>query len=174
MPPIPLQRRMPRLTGLLVLLVLGVSCAAPAPAGPAVTIEPATSTLQANGTLPVSVSADNIEGLTAFEAHLSFDPDVLEVTELRNGGFIQADFVVQNTFDNAAGTLDYAVAQIGQPPATGSGTLLEIVFKAKSTGQSSIGFRGTPAAPAGILLSDTNGMEVQVSLQEGNVKVSGP
>ena len=82
------------------------------------------------------------------------------------------DFIVQKTFDNAAGTIDYAVAQIDRPPANGDGTLFEIVFRAKALGQSPILFRETQAAPRGILLSDSTGAAIQASLVNGRIDVS--
>jgi Cohesin domain len=150
------------------MLILGTACA---PRGPIITVERSVSSLQVNNTERVSVTVENIADLTAFEAHLSFDANVLEVIELDEGGFIAADFIAQNTFDNAAGTIDYAVAQIDHPPANGSGTLFVIVFRAKAPGKSSIRFRETPAAPAGALFSDSNGMAIQVSLINGSVNV---
>jgi len=157
--------------GLAVVLILGTSCA---PSGPVIKVEPSVPSIQVNNTGLAPVQVGNIANLTAFEVHLSFDANVLEVIELNDGGFIKPDFVIQNTFDNAAGTIDYAVAQIDRPPANGSGTLFEIVFRAKARGQSPIRFRETPAVPAGVLLSDSNGMAIQVSLINGNVKVGDP
>jgi cohesin domain-containing protein len=155
--------------GILAVLILGTSCA---PSGPVIKIEPSVSLLEVNNTTPVPVTVENIANLTAFEAHLSFDANVLEVIALNNGEFIKADFIVQNTFDNAAGTIDYAVAQIDHPPANGNGTLFEIVFRAKAQGKSSIDFRETQAATPGALFSDSNGVAIQVSLINGNVDVS--
>lgn len=179
--------------GILAVLILGTACA---PSDPAVKIEPSVSSiqenhtaasvssepvvkvappessLQVNGTTRVPVTVENITNLIAYEMHLSFDANVLEVIELKDGGFIQADFVVQNIFDNTAGTIDYAVAQIEQPPANGNGTLFEIVFRAKAPGESPIRFRETQAAPAGVLLSDPNGVEIQVSFISGSLEVS--
>jgi hypothetical protein len=153
----------------LTVLMLGTSCA---PAGPVIKIEPSISSIQVNNTGVASVQVGNIANLVAYEMHLSFDANVLEVIELNDGGFIKPDFVVQNTFDNAAGTIDYAVAQINHPPVNGSGMLFEIVFRAKASGQSPIRFRETQAAPAGVLLSDSNGVAIQVSLIDGEVTVS--
>ena len=153
---------------ILAALILATSCA---PAGPVVTIEPSVASLQPNNTARASVTVKNIANLIAFEVHLSFDANVLEVTELNDGGFLKADFIVQKTFDNSAGTIDYAVAQIDHPPANGSGTLLEIVFRAKAQRQSPILFRGTQAAPDGVLFSDSNGTAIQVSLRNGSVDV---
>jgi hypothetical protein len=153
------------------VLVLGAACA---PSGSVIKVEQSVSPVQINDTVKVPIKVENVANLTAIEIHLSFNATVLEVLELIDGGFIKADFVVQNTFDNAAGTIDYAIAQISRSPANGSGTLLEIVFRAKTSGDSPIRFRGTQAAPAGILLSDSNGMAIQVSLVYGNVNVSEP
>jgi hypothetical protein len=152
----------------LTVLILGTSCAS---SGPAIKVEPSVSSVQVNNTVRVPIKVENIANLTGTEIHLSFNTTILEVLELIDGGFIKADFTVQNTFDNAAGTIDYAVAQIDRSPANGSGTLFEIVFRAKAPGDSPIRFRGLPAAPTGALLSDSNGKAIQVSLKEGNVNV---
>ena len=157
-----------RLVIVLAMLMLGTSCA---PSGTVIKIEPSASSVQVNDTVKVPIKVENIANLTAIEIHLSFNATVLEVVTLNDGDFIKADFAVQNTFDNGAGTIDYAVAQINRSPANGSGTLLEIVFRAKASGDSPIHFRGTQAAPAGALLSDSNGMAIQVSLKDGNVNV---
>jgi hypothetical protein len=153
------------------VMVLGASCA---PSGTVMKVEQAGSPVQINDTVKVLIKVENVANLTAIEIHLSFNATVLEVAELIDGGFIKADFVVQNTFDNAAGTIDYAIAQIDRSPANGNGTLLEIVFRAKANGDSPIRFRGMQATPAGALLSDSNGLEIQVLLVDGNVNVSEP
>jgi len=150
------------------VLMLATACA---PSGPLVKVETPVSAVQVNDTLTVPVKVEKIANLTAIEMHLSFDATLLEVVKVNNGGLIKADFVVQNTFDNAAGTLDYAVAQIGGTPATGSGTLLEVVFRARASGSTPIRFRAMQAAPAGALFSDPNGAAIQVSLTDGTVTV---
>jgi cohesin domain-containing protein len=155
--------------GLLTLLILGTSCGR---SGPVIAVAPTVLPLQVNHIGRASVTVDDITDLIAFEVHLSFDANALEVIELDDGGFIKADLIVQNTFDNAEGTIDYAVAQINHPPANGSGTLFEIVFRAKAQSKSPIRFRETQAAPVGALFSDSHGLAIQVSLINGSVNVS--
>ncbi len=155
----------------LSVLLLGASCA---PSGPTIMVDASASAARVNDMVTVPIQVESIADLTAIEVHLSFDPNVLEVVQLNDGGFIQADFSVQNTFDNTAGTIDYAVAQINRAPGNGSGTLLEIVFRAKTAGESPVSFREMPAVPAGALLSDSKGMAIQVSLTAGTVSVSQP
>jgi hypothetical protein len=162
-----------KITTLLILssLILSAASCGTAKAGTELAIEPATSSLAVNETVSVSVNITGVANLTAIEIHLSFDPNILEVVEMTNGGFLQADFVVQNTFDNAAGTVDYAIAQMTQPPVSGTGMLLTIVFRAKAPGSSPVRFRETNAAPQGALLSDPNGKAIQVSLVNSNLNI---
>jgi len=151
----------------LSVLMLGAACT---PSGPMVWVE-SSSAVQVNNEVTVPIKAGDIADLTALEIHLSFDPGILEVIRLDAGDFLAPDFVVQNTFDNTAGTIDYAAAQINRAPANGSGTLLEIVFRAKAGGDSPLKFRMMQAAPAGVLLADSSGLAIEVSLKDGNIKV---
>ena len=178
-----LKNRIWRACVLAVVAIMGTACLPSATGssttsestpslGPSVKVESLAPLIRVNDTLQVAVKVYNIDNLVAYEAHLSFDPKVLEITKLIDGGFVKPDFVVQNTFDNTAGTIDYAVAQIGHPPAIGSGTLFEIVFNAKTLGNSSIQFREIPAAPTGAILADPNGVALPVSLINGNINVS--
>lgn len=159
---------------LLVIIVAALPAGAPALAqgGTVVRVEPAAQTVQVNDTVNLSIKVDNIANLTAFEIHLSFNPSVLEVTGLANGSFVTADFIAQNEHNNSAGTIDYAIAQMNRPPAQGSGTLLNITFRAKANGSSSVTTRATPAAPSGLLLSDQNGMAIQASWVPGTINVN--
>ncbi len=163
--------------GWLILVVSVISLVgAPAQAQGAavVRVEPSAVSAQVNDAVTLSIMADNMVSLTAFELHLSFDPNVLEVTDVVSGGFVAADFVAQNIHDNAAGTIDYAAAQMNRTPAQGSGALLRIVFRAKAGGASSVGLRGTQAVPSGLILSDPNGAAIQASWVSGAVNVGSP
>jgi LysM repeat protein len=161
---------------LLVMILVTSLAGSPAIAQGAATVhvEAAALTVQVNDTFNVSVKVDNIANLSAFELHLAFSPGVLEVTGLTNGGFVTADFTVQNTFDNAAGTIDYAVAQMNRPSAQGNGTLLNISFRAKANGSSTLTTRDIPATPGGLLLVDQNGVAIQVAWAPGMINVGTP
>lgn len=160
---------------LLVSILAALLAGAPAFAQGAtvVRVDPSTQSVQVNNTVNICIKVDNVSNLTAFELHLSFNAVVLEVTGMTNGGFVAADFIAQNTFDNTAGTIDYAIAQMNRAPAQGSGTLLCITFRAKANGSSTVTTRATPAAPGGLLLSDQNGTAIQASWQPGSINV-GP
>jgi LysM repeat protein len=158
---------------LLVVMLVASLAGAPAFAqgAAAVRVDPSTSSIQVNDTVNIAIKVDDISNLIAFELHLSFNPNVLEVTGMTNGGFVAADFEAQKTFDNAAGTIDYAVAQMNRAPAQGSGTLLNIAFRAKANGSSTVTTRATQAAPSGLLLADQNGTAIQASWAPGTINV---
>lgn len=162
------MRKIITLAILLSLFLLGTSCGAK---GTILAVEPAAPSAAVSETVNVSVNISDVAQLTAIEVHLSFDPNILEVMEVKNGGFLKADFTIQDNYDNAAGTLDYAIAQMTQPPASGAGTLLTIVFRAKSLGSSPIRFRATQAAPEGALLSDPDGKAIAVTLVNGKLTI---
>jgi len=156
----------------LTILLLTTSCGLGSTTeGAVVQVEPQHLGAQAGEEIKTAITIQNASDLTAFEIHLSFDVQKLEVVEVINGRFIAADFIAENAFDNASGEIDYAIAQINRQPASGSGVLFEVIFRVRTQGDSVIGFRGTPAAPKGILLSDLNGMEIQVSSAEANVSI---
>lgn len=158
---------------LLLAVIVGSLLSTPAFAqgAAAVKADPATVSVKANDSFTILVKAENIANLTAIELHLSFNPAVLEVTGLANGGFVAADFVAQNTFDNTVGTIDYAIAQMNRAPAQGNGTLLGINFRAKANGSSTLALRATQAVPAGFLLSDLNGVSIAASWTGANITV---
>lgn len=150
--------------------LLLAACAAK-PAEPALKISSSADSISAGQTVTVTLQAESISGLTAAEAHLTFDPAFLEIVALDSGSFLQTDFVVQNNFDNQAGTIDYAVAQINRPAAHGSGPLLVIEFRARAPGRARVGFRPTPAVPLGALLANADGNRIPVLLEETIVEV---
>jgi LysM repeat protein len=171
----PMSRNLLAIRIWLILMVLassltGTSAFAQS-AGTVVRVDPSTVSAKVNDSINLTIKVDNVANLTAMELHLSFNPSVLEVTGVTNGGFVAADFTAQNVFDNSAGTIDYAIAQLNRSPAQGSGTLLNIAFRAKTNGNSTVTVRATQAAPSGLLLADQNGASIQASWAAGSVNV---
>jgi len=164
--------RLSIIVALISALVLATSVAAQG--GTTVRVDPAAVTVAPGQAFSISIKVDNVSNLAGFEVHLAFDSAVLQVVQATNGGFVSADTIIQNIADNSTGTIDYAVAQIAKPTVNGSGTLVTINFTAKAAGTSQIAFHPVPAAPAGALLSDPNGIAIAITLQPGTVTVSGP
>jgi len=141
------------------------------PGAVSVRLDPVASSARVNDVGKVCVKVDNVGKLSGFEIHLSFNPGVLEAKSLANGGFVVADLTSQNTFDNTAGTIDYAASQKNRFPAMGSGTLLCVVFRAKAEGTSTVTTRATPGTPSGLILTDPNGTGIPFSWAAGTIYV---
>jgi LysM repeat protein len=171
----------PVVAGLIVSLALFGS--AFAQGGTVVRVDPAAATIEPGQIVSISINVDSVSNLAGAEIHLAFNPNVLEVidsdagqagVQINNGGMLAADLVVTNQADNTIGTIDFSVAQIGRQPVSGSGTLAIISFRGKAAGPSPITFRGTPAAPSGVILSDASSPAVQIpsTTQNGLVTVT--
>lgn len=165
--------------GLVVTLALFGS--AFAQGGTVVRVDPAAATIAPGQIVSISIKVDNVSNLFGAEVHLAFNPNVLEVidsdagqagVQITNGGMLTPDFVTQNQADNTIGTIDFSVAQIGRPAVSGSGTLAIISFRGKAAGSAPITFRGTPAAPSGVILSDVSAVQIPSTTQNGLVTVT--
>jgi hypothetical protein len=92
----------------------------------------------------IKIILENAQGIYGIDYQATFDPDVVEIVDadpdregvqMIPGDFIKPDFVVLNTADNKAGTLQYVAAQVNPtPPATGTGVVLLIQFRGKALG----------------------------------------
>jgi len=168
--------------GLVAALALVGS--ASAQGGTVVRVDPAAATVAAGQTVTVSIRVESVTNLSGAEIHLAFNASLLEVVDadpavagvqIANGGMLSPDFVAQNAVDNAAGAIDFAVAQVGKPGVNGSGALATINFRAKSVaGASPLTFRPTPSVPNGVLLVDPASTPIAFSTQLGTVTVTGP
>jgi hypothetical protein len=102
---------------------------------------PQTVQLDVDATTVLDLAITQVSGLYGIEAHLRFDPEILEIVDadptregvqLEAGTFPTPDFVALNQVDNAAGTIDYAVTQLSpREPLDGSGVVARITVRAK-------------------------------------------
>jgi hypothetical protein len=177
----------PRLVLLLMLLGMSACRSAP-PVTPTAlpTPRPSPTPLPFATEVPVEIAVDVTSGevgvgettevavwvwrvgnLYGAEVHLWFDPALLEVvdtlsgdrsTQIEHGDLLAADYVVQNSVNNDAGTIDYAVSQMHPSHGvSGSGRLATIRFRAKATGVAEVRIEQA-------LLANTEGAVIPVSL----------
>jgi hypothetical protein len=91
-------------------------------------IVPATYTAVVDETFTVDIElsgADSVRGASAF---IDFDQTKLEVQSITPGGSL--DTVLENDYDNVAGTIDYSAGKLSGTLPTGTFTLATIEFKA--------------------------------------------
>lgn len=170
------------LLALLIVLVTVAAAAEPAVVRP----DPLQSTVRVGQTFIVNLYVQGVTDLYAADVHLRFDPTILQVEDARPevpgvqiqplATFISPDFVIKQKACNAPSVIDpdcqtgglvwYAVAQLNPtPPASGSGPLAAITFRA-------IGAGASPLTVSYHKLSSPRGSEIPAASQDGAVQVA--
>ena len=94
-------------------------------------------------TFTLDIRAENISDLAGWQFDLDFDPTILEAISVTEGDFLKADgvstFFHGGSIDNAAGKIKgLNAARLSLQGATGTGTLLQVTFKAKALGETQL------------------------------------
>ena len=94
-------------------------------------------------TFTLDISAEDILDLAGWQFDIAFDPAILEAVNVSEGDFLKTDggstFFQSGSIDNAAGKIrGLSSARLSTQGGTGTGTLLEIRFKAKSEGETAV------------------------------------
>jgi murein DD-endopeptidase MepM/ murein hydrolase activator NlpD len=101
----------------------------------------------------IQASASPVDGA---EAHLNFDPAVLKVVSITPATSLP--LVIQNTFDNTIGTIDYAAGALNNQPS-GNFNLLQVTFEAKTTSAgTSITFNKTNPRSSSVIAAGVMGI----------------
>ncbi len=103
-------------------------------------VEPQTQDVLIGSTFTVGISLEYAPEFTAVDLRLCFNPSVLEVATFTFGGFPAGTVTNIYDYDNVSGTIDYAVGILQGQPATGTGQVLNITFRAKAIGVGMITF----------------------------------
>jgi len=137
-------------------------------------MNPQIASLKVGETTTIELILADIEGLYGAQLRLRFDPEVLEVVDaepeqegiqLAPGTLPSPDFVVLNSADNDAGTIDYVVTQLPpSKPGQGSGIVAHVTFKGIKPSISSVHFEQ-------FLLADTIGGNIDALPQDGQIKI---
>ncbi len=110
--------------------------------GALVKVSPENASVALGQTIDIQVMVENIANLYGIDVRVLFDPAILEVVDVNAttsgvqvtpGTFPYPDFTVKNETDNALGLVWYVVTQLNpRQPASGSGTIMTIRFRAKA------------------------------------------
>lgn len=109
--------------------------------GPArIGFDPPSATVAAGDRFTVDITVTNVQDLYAVPMSVGYNPDVVDLVDVQLGGFLGGDeqppALVQR-IDPKAGTAIISLSRgPGSAGATGSGTLVTLVFTAKAAGQS--------------------------------------
>ena len=90
-------------------------------------------------TFTLDLRAENVFDLAGWQFDIAFDPAVLEAIDVSEGDFLKTNsgttFFQGGTIDNAAGKITgLSAARLSTQGVNGTGTLLQVRFKAKSDG----------------------------------------
>ena len=94
-------------------------------------------------TFTLDIRAENVFDLAGWQFDIAFDPAILEAVDVSEGDFLKTGgsttFFQGGSIDNAAGEITgLNAARLSAQGATGSGTLLQVSFKAKSGGKTKL------------------------------------
>ena len=94
-------------------------------------------------TFTLDIRAENVFDLAGWQFDIVFDSTALEAINVTEGDFLKTDggttFFQKGTIDNAAGKVEgLNAARLADRGANGTGTLLQVTFKAKSGGETEL------------------------------------
>ena len=94
-------------------------------------------------TFILDISAENVFNLAGWQFDITFDPTALEAVDVTEGNFLKTDggttFFQSGSIDNASGKIiGLSAARLSTQGVSGTGTLLQVRFKAKSAGETQL------------------------------------
>jgi len=101
-----------------------------------VSIEPVENNITVGALVELKVNVANAVDLNAYDLKVVYDKEVLTLESWSHGVFLSNVAVVYR--DEKPGSLRLAVTQLASPGATGNGTLLNLRFRGKSLGHTTI------------------------------------
>ena len=99
--------------------------------------------IHVNDTFTLDIRAENITDLAGWQFDITFDPAILEAINVTEGDFLKKDggttFFQGGSTDNANGTITgLSAIRLSAPGVSGTGTLLQVRFKAKQGGETEL------------------------------------
>ena len=134
----------------------------------------------------LDISAEDVIDLAGWQFDIAFDPAALEAINVSEGDFLKIDggttFFQGGSIDNAAGKITgLSAARLSTQGVTGTGTLLQVTFKAKSAGETQLALHkfefgtGTgdniPAGPHEIRITVAEGLATGDVNRDGRVSI---
>ena len=91
-------------------------------------------------TFTLNIRAENVFDLAGWQFDIAFDPAILEAVDVSEGDFLKTNsgttFFQSGSIDNAAGKITgLSAARLSTQGVSGTGVLLQVMFKAKSAGE---------------------------------------
>jgi general secretion pathway protein D len=114
----------------------------PASQNPALRFDPGTATLKPGETATIGVVVQNVQDLYSIPMLLQFNPAVITVEDVRQGGFLSGgtqDIAIVERVDKERGQAIISATRMPNTPGvSGSGTLVGIIVRGVAPGNSQI------------------------------------
>ena len=99
--------------------------------------------IHTDDTFTLDISAETVFDLAGWQFDIAFDPAALEAINVTEGDFLKTDggttFFQGGSIDNANGKITgLSAIRLSDPGVSGTGLLLQVQFKAKSTGETEL------------------------------------
>ena len=137
-------------------------------------------------TFTLDLRAENITDLAGWQFDIAFDPAALEAIDVSEGDFLKmggaSTFFQSGTIDNAAGKIaGVNAARLSTQGVTGTGTLVQVRFKAKAAGETELALQNfqfgsttgdnIPAGPHQIRITVEEGLATGDVNRDGVVSI---
>ena len=123
-------------------------------------------------TFTLDISAETVFDLAGWQFDIAFDPAALEAIDVSEGNFLKADggatFFQSGSIDNAAGKITgLSAARLSTQGVSGTGTLLQVRFKAKSAGETELALQKFQFGSATGDTIPAGPHEIRITVEEG-------
>jgi len=125
---------------------------------------PINSYFNGDLTAGVQVYISDVESLNAFDITLLYDENIASLTSYSLGGFLVEPVCLEEI--NDPGYFRYSCAQIGKPPAVGSGVLINLTFTGLASGTMTV-----LIDEEALKLPDGTNQPISATLQHGTINV---
>ena len=122
-------------------------------------------------TFTLDIRADNVSDLAGWQFDVTFGPAVLEAVEVSEGDFLKTDggstFFQRGRIDNASGKITgLSAARLSDNGATGSGSLLQVRFKAKSESETELALENFEFGSITGEIISAGPLEIRITVEE--------
>lgn len=149
---------------IFIVVILTLSPKAAEAAGASLSVFPQTGTFTVGNTFDVSVFVNSGgNDVNAVRVDLKFDPEKLQVITPAKGVSVVGEWVFPPSFSNKKGTITLKGGFPGRGINTSEGLITVIVFKAVSSGETTVNFLDSSQ----VLLSDEKGTDILSSFNRG-------
>jgi len=144
-------------------------------------ISPDRIDAEPQSTVSADIMIDNVTNLAAYEFKLNYSPDVIEINDIQEGGFLETTGrtlqVLEPQIDNAAGEASFGAFTLGSTPLgpNGSGKLATITFTTKNSGSTILDLNSVQATdPSANLLTITIGKDIVINIVSPQTPTPSP